>query len=351
MTPNIAFFCFCTGVFLHDPRLVCHHSHSISRLKNREDSAVDSFFWPLAANDSSQRKKNDHNFRPYSVPAPKNDQYRLHDQALYSLWMHYVEFCKVTTKARKAPKAPKMAPQDLPVNIFTQRSRLPVFQLLSSSNGCPISPDQFRFATFERIRAMNSGVVQQPPVRTAHSHMLTPVLNTVAAAAVPTKPIHSSPTGVTARLSFGGGDASVSAAAAQATSYAHQVPQQQTQVWAQGALGEAAVAAYFTSHAITAGAAPVVPPLAAEPRRDSLGTNSGFTSFSSVSSSGSAAQVGACGLFDDIPLVVVEEGAAEEKEAVVAANKQQQQEELHQWSARGTAVSVVAVRPQSSLKQ
>ena len=137
-------------VFLHDPRLICHSAHSISRLKNKEDNVVDSFFWPLASNDSTtvHDKKANHNFRPYNIPPPKGDQFRNHDQALYSIWMHYVEFCRFTAKEAKSfGNAPKLAPQDTPVNVFTGTQRLPVFQLLSSSEGCPISREQFHLAT------------------------------------------------------------------------------------------------------------------------------------------------------------------------------------------------------------
>jgi len=140
-------------VFLHDPRLICHTAHSISRLKNKEDTVVDSFFWPLAASADAlngqlalqQNKKSDHNFRPYSIPPPKNDQFRMHDQALYSIWMHYVEFCRVAAKEQKSyGTTPKLTPQDLPINVFTQTARLPVFQLLSSSNGMPINREQYQ---------------------------------------------------------------------------------------------------------------------------------------------------------------------------------------------------------------
>lgn len=137
-------------MFLHDPRLICHSAHSISRLKNKEDNVVDSFFWPLASNDPTtiHDKKANHNFRPYNIPAPKVDQFKMHDQALYSIWMHYVEFCRFTAKEAKSfGNAPKLAPQDTPMNVFTQTQRLPVFQLLSSSEGCPITREQFQLAS------------------------------------------------------------------------------------------------------------------------------------------------------------------------------------------------------------
>lgn len=34
-------------------------------------------------------------FQYIDVPSPQNDQYRRHDQAVYSLWMHFVTFCGI----------------------------------------------------------------------------------------------------------------------------------------------------------------------------------------------------------------------------------------------------------------
>jgi hypothetical protein len=87
---------------------------------------------------------------------PQNDQYRLHDQALYSLWNHSVEFCRANSKMqhKMANAGPILedastvfTPRDVPINAFTHCQRLPVFQLLSSSNGETILPQQFALAT------------------------------------------------------------------------------------------------------------------------------------------------------------------------------------------------------------
>jgi len=173
-------------VFLHDPRLVCHISTPISRLKNKEDSVADSFFWPLTAPESGPNKKGDNNFRQYSVPAMHHDQYQLHDQALYSLWQHYVEFCKITGKAQKST-GPRMAPQDIPVNIFTQRPRLPVFRQLSA---CAAQPS-YR-------EPMRSSV--------AESHAVKPSVQTHQGVmqSVQQDSLHHSPNSVGRRLSFSG---------------------------------------------------------------------------------------------------------------------------------------------------
>ena len=36
-----------------------------------------------------------HVIQRYHVPSPKNDQYCRHDQALYSMWMHFVIYCSM----------------------------------------------------------------------------------------------------------------------------------------------------------------------------------------------------------------------------------------------------------------
>ncbi len=116
-------------------------------MKNKEDTVVDAFFWPVTAQENIFNKKTDHNFRPYAVPTPKNDQYKQHDQALFSLWNHYVEYCKTTIKTSKNV-VPAKCMTDQPVNTFTQNRRLPVFQLLSASNSHPIAQEEFLLAAY-----------------------------------------------------------------------------------------------------------------------------------------------------------------------------------------------------------
>lgn len=129
------------GVFLHDPRLICSATHSTTRQKNKEDNVIDTFFWP-ASSSNAATKNMEHNFHPYSVPAPKNDQYKLHDQALYSMYMYHVDFCRSNSKAQKGSDGRNrvVVCEDLPINVFTHRERLPVFQLLSRSLGQSIAP-------------------------------------------------------------------------------------------------------------------------------------------------------------------------------------------------------------------
>jgi hypothetical protein len=39
-----------------------------------------------------------HVIQRYGVPAPREDQYRRHDQAVYSMWMHFVTFCSLEVR-------------------------------------------------------------------------------------------------------------------------------------------------------------------------------------------------------------------------------------------------------------
>ncbi len=184
--------------------MICQLAHSTSRLKNKEDNVVDSFFWPLTSQDPNSTKKSNHNFRSYAVPAPKNDQYKLHDQALYSLWMHYVEFCRMTAKCHKSNNAPKMASQDLPINIFTQRKRLPVFQLISGNGGAALSKDEIMSALCDR----SVPAAQQPVAQQTTRSSSPPTIAATPAKAQQFKqvpaiaPHKQSPTSVSARFTF-----------------------------------------------------------------------------------------------------------------------------------------------------
>jgi hypothetical protein len=182
--------------------------------------------------------------------------------------MHYVEFCRMTAKAQKSFNAPKMAPQDMPINIFTQRKRLPVFQLLSSSNGHSITKDQFHFASFERMNSVSGDVTAQlpPPVVQQQQQRLQ-----IRVATPPPKmPAHkSSPTSINNRLSFGSNDGSMRMAAQTAMKLNQQQYgyQQQQPV--------------FNKKSPPSGRS--VRPV--PPSSDSVSCGSGFTSFCSIASS------------------------------------------------------------------
>ena len=58
-----------------------------SRAKNKEDIVVDSFFWPMLKYNSKSVEDE------YDVPIPEKDEFEGHDEAIYSIWQHYVDFC------------------------------------------------------------------------------------------------------------------------------------------------------------------------------------------------------------------------------------------------------------------
>jgi len=159
-------------------------------MKNKDDQVADSFFWPVTVALAAPPRKTDHNFKPYAVPAPRRDQYQLHDQGLYSLWQHYVEFCRLTGKSQRGGGAPaKVSFPDVPTNQFTQRPRLSVFQLLSAANGRELAPEQIAHA--EHLQPQEH--MQQLAPRVASPPMQQQL---------PVYPHQTSPTSVTARLSF-----------------------------------------------------------------------------------------------------------------------------------------------------
>ena len=53
---------------------------------------MDSFFWPMLRYNSKTVS------HEYDVPAPEDDDYERHDEAVYSLWQHYVDFCLLCTR-------------------------------------------------------------------------------------------------------------------------------------------------------------------------------------------------------------------------------------------------------------
>ena len=74
------------------------------------------------------------------MPAPQNDVFCRHDQAVYSMWMHFVDFCvasaETATQAHAAPSHKRATPPcfsapDTQLNAYTQLFRLPAFRSLS----------------------------------------------------------------------------------------------------------------------------------------------------------------------------------------------------------------------------
>lgn len=103
----------------------------IFQRKNKEDIVFDSLFWPVMPV-GEVGKKLDCNgqstvIQQYSVPVPQYDQYRRHDQSVYSLWMYFVEFCILLNQRSE----PEVEPKNTVSNAFTGLPRLRTFVALS----------------------------------------------------------------------------------------------------------------------------------------------------------------------------------------------------------------------------
>jgi hypothetical protein len=127
-------------VYLHDPRIICREAKTKTRRKNEEDSVVDSLFWPVmpynAVAGKMDSNRQPHVIQPYTVPPPQSDQFYRHDQAVYSMWMHFVDYCSACNSksemlvSKYVETACFQAP-DQPYNAYTKQARLPVFRTLS----------------------------------------------------------------------------------------------------------------------------------------------------------------------------------------------------------------------------
>jgi hypothetical protein len=128
------------GVYLHDPRCICKEAKTKTRRKNKEDVVLDALFWPVMPFQMVASKldanRQPHVIQSYSVPLPQNDQYRKHDACVYSIWMHFVDFCLAnseSTNMRNADAAPCYMAPDVPINAYSGEARLPFFRELSAS--------------------------------------------------------------------------------------------------------------------------------------------------------------------------------------------------------------------------
>ena len=117
-----------------------------------------------------------HVIQSYSVPIPQYDQYHTHDAAVYSLWMHFVDFCMANNEssihmysmptATTTDAAPCYCAPNEPVNSYTNQSRLQIFQFFASCHGCTVSPDEVLHAS-SRNMPINARHVHIP--RVAHT--------------------------------------------------------------------------------------------------------------------------------------------------------------------------------------
>jgi hypothetical protein len=143
-------------VYLHDPRCICREAKTKTRRKNKDDIVLDSLFWPIMPYNAVAQKldnnRQPHVIQPYNVPSPQPDQFRHHDEAVYSMWMHFVDFCLATGESTNVPYAnlaPCFAAPDLPINAYTQLPRLAVFRVLSAANNQTIVKEDILSANME----------------------------------------------------------------------------------------------------------------------------------------------------------------------------------------------------------
>jgi hypothetical protein len=106
-------------------------------IKTKEYNITDTLFWPRMEN-TCNRINND-----YIVPYPGNENENMHDIALYSIWNHYVDFCKFTNMEQKLQEFSKKKSRVPPIkpssflnpydkeNKHTFKKRLDVFCKLS----------------------------------------------------------------------------------------------------------------------------------------------------------------------------------------------------------------------------
>lgn len=106
--------------YLHDPRLRYQESQFTIRMKSKGDRGMDTLFWPVMTMQNLQMYSNQpHVVQQYNVPHPKFK----HEEAIYSIWMHFVEFCHLTSLSERSSKSD--------INKYTRRKRLHVFVSLS----------------------------------------------------------------------------------------------------------------------------------------------------------------------------------------------------------------------------
>ena len=185
---NVFFKFIYSGVFLHDPRCVAINAKSITRLKNKnkDDCIADSLYWPAMPrsmvmqypenehNHHHQEDAQPHTVQPYCVPVPQQDQYRLHDAAVYSMWMHFVDFCLATASpSATADSAMCYAAVDVATNPYARSKRLPVFRTLCRSQHVPPLPnvrEDLQYRRGEYKQGLPTSYQQPPQVPLTYSN-------------------------------------------------------------------------------------------------------------------------------------------------------------------------------------
>lgn len=124
-------------VYLHDPRLIHRDAKTKTRKKNSDDVILDSFFWPVMP-EREVRKKLDSSRQPhviqnYSVPGAQQwNNECIHDKAIFSMWMHFTEFCAASNTTSSSERNSKTFDPRSMINNYSTRQRLGMFVNLSN---------------------------------------------------------------------------------------------------------------------------------------------------------------------------------------------------------------------------
>jgi len=153
-------------VYLHDPRIICREAKTKTRRKNKDDTVNDSYYWPIMSFQQVATKldanRQPHVIQPYVVPPAMNDEFVRHDEAVHSLWMHFVDLCAATaasTNAHDCESMPCFVAPDIATNAYTKLPRLQVFRTLSAAQGRSLSREQLL------------GTEPVPPLPVVNMHM------------------------------------------------------------------------------------------------------------------------------------------------------------------------------------
>lgn len=173
-------------VYLHDPRCICRDAKTKTRRKNKEDVVLDSMFWPVMpysmVSGKQDTNRQPHVIQSYAVPLPQNDQYNRHDSSVYSMWMHFVDFCLANNETHNAPHADAAvcycAPETA-TNSYTGHPRLPVFQSLSMAR----ARNESIAAAAHHHKAVAPPPQHRPLPMQQHQHQQVPVYAPPAQAA------------------------------------------------------------------------------------------------------------------------------------------------------------------------
>lgn len=125
--------------FLHDPRvsqknrLYSDRRYSSTKMKNTEDTTHDAFFWPPIPFSRNTRENN----HEYVILPPDEsaEEVLYEDQCIYSMWNHFVHLLPTAhlPSAHRSAEFSSLHDCDMVDNLFTGRSRLPVFIELSQT--------------------------------------------------------------------------------------------------------------------------------------------------------------------------------------------------------------------------